>query len=139
MTNLINSGFVSKLANHFVTWLNLLLILGVAGCNGLHSTGVEGKVVRIDGSPVVGARVLLRNVESGKNLYQTSDSKGGFKFREGVEPGTYAIGIIEDRGDLERPNQPTVAAKYRDPSTSGLSVEVVKGESKELNLSLAPR
>jgi hypothetical protein len=86
--------------------------------------------------PLVGARVVARSGESGKSVYGTTDSEGRFTLRsdgadDGIPPGSYDISVLEDRGDPDSRSRPTIAAKYRDPTTSGLKVEVGVGESKE--------
>jgi hypothetical protein len=108
------------------------------GCGHSSGSSVGGKLLHKDGAPVAGARVLLRHTESGKSVYENTDSNGSFNFRNGVESGNYAVGIVEDRGDLERPSPPTISPKYRDPSTSGLAIEVKPSESNELNMKLDP-
>jgi hypothetical protein len=80
-------------------------------------------------------------VDTGKSAYGTADSEGRFTLRsdaeeDGVPPGNYDIVVLEDRGDPDSRRRPTIAAKYRDPATSGLKVNVGAGEATEATFTL---
>jgi hypothetical protein len=114
----------------------------VAGCGGDRAT-VTGKLLRKDGAPLVGARVIATSAESGKSAYGTTDQHGEFELGvseqgDGVPPGSYEIMIVEDRGDPDNRRPATIAAKYRESSRSGLELNVTAGDIVELNATLDP-
>jgi hypothetical protein len=124
-----------------VLWSAALLL--VTGCGAADHGRVRGTVIRKDGTPLAGARVVARSVETGKSAYGTTDSDGRFELRGGAEEdgipgGDYHVIVLEDRGDPDQRKRPTIGAKYRDSATSGLIVSVEPGDSKEFNLTLDP-
>lgn len=120
-----------------------LTLIGNHGCGSSDRATVTGKLVRSDGSPLVGARVIATSAETGKSAYGTTNEDGEFTLGvvqegDGVPPGDYKVIIIEDLGDPDNRSRPTIAAKYRNPETSGLALSVEVGQSAELNPTLDP-
>ena len=113
-----------------------------AGCGG--GVGhVSGRVVHKDGSPLDGANIVARCAETGKSVYATSDAQGHFEMSpqkpgEGVPPGSYEATIMERRLDRESAIKPTIAAKYSDPTKSGLNFTVAAGETKTFDVTVDP-
>ncbi len=117
------------------------LAAAVVGCSRSDRAKVSGTLIRQDGSPLVGARVIASSPDLGKTAQGQSDNDGKFKLgvseeADGVPPGSYAIAILESRGDSETRPPATIAKKYQSPSTSGLNLTVEAGESKQLELTL---
>lgn len=119
--------------------LTVAALLATGGCGGSDRASVSGGFVLSDGAPLVGARVIARSSETGKTAYETTDAKGNFEFSDGLLPGNYAVSILEDSGDPDNRRRPSIAAKYRNPSTSGISISVQAGDKESINLTLAPR
>jgi Carboxypeptidase regulatory-like domain len=121
----------------------LLLALVVTGCGGSERANVTGKLTHRDGSPLVGARVIATSGDTGASVYGNTDGYGAFELsipeEDGVPPGSYEVVVIEDRGDMDNRVKPTIASKYRNASTSGISFSVESGESENLELTLDAR
>jgi hypothetical protein len=120
-----------------------ITLLAAAGCQGNDRAKVSGKLLRQDGTPLAGARVIATSGSAGKSAYGTTDQQGKFELGvaqegDGVPPGKYEVTIVEDRGDPDNRRPASIAAKYRDPATSGLTLDVQAGETAELNLTLEP-
>jgi hypothetical protein len=113
-------------------------LFATAGCGGSDHGRVSGTLVRKDGAPIVGARVVANSSETGKTAYATTDANGQFKISEGLLPGNYIVVVLEDLGDPDRPQRPSIAAKYRDASRSGIGISVTAGDTTELDLTLDP-
>jgi hypothetical protein len=115
----------------------------VVGCGSSDHGNVTGTLLRKDGTPLAGARVVARSLETGDSAYGITDSAGKFDLGKsgeapGIPPGEYAVFIIENRGDPDHRQPVSIAAKYRNPSASGLKVKVAQGEQAEVNLTLDP-
>jgi hypothetical protein len=120
-----------------------MVMLAVAGCGGTDQGTIRGRLLHKDGTPLAGARVVVRSGETGQSAHATTDANGEFQIGlaaadDGVTPGNYDLTIVENRGDIDHRRPPTIATKYKDPARSGLSVSVQPGESKELQLTLDP-
>ncbi len=115
-----------------------------AGCARQGDRGsVTGTLQTSNGTSLQGANVIATSSETGKSAQGTTDQAGHFELGtaakgDGIPLGNYNIGIAEDRGDPDDRRPPTIAARYRDPATSGIKLTVNAGESKELNLKLDP-
>jgi hypothetical protein len=120
----------------------LALLLTLTGCGDPDTGQVHGTVLKTNGSPLAGARVVARSVATGRSVYGTTDSDGRFELGaasgEGVPAGDYDVIVLEDRGDADSRRQPTVAARYRDPAKSSLRLSVLPGEAQSINLTLDP-
>jgi hypothetical protein len=120
----------------------LFLIIFSTGCSAERAT-VNGTLLRSDGTPLVGARVVARSNETGKSSYAQTDEQGRFELGgeeqgDGIPPGEYYVIITEDRGEGENRRPPTISLKYRDPVRSGVSFKVDTGQHTELNIKLDP-
>jgi hypothetical protein len=121
----------------------LAVLLPMAGCGEADTARVTGTVLRQDGTPVAGARVIARSDETGQTVYGQTDTNGHFELSTaqvgaGVPPASYTMTIAEDPGDREQRRAATIAAKYSNHSRSGLNFRVAAGERKRLDLRLDP-
>lgn len=113
-----------------------IVAIAIAGCGKSDKGAVRGTLLRQDGTPLAGARVVAREQDSGVTAYGTTDANGYFQFRDDISPGNYNISILEDRGSPDSPRSMSIAAKYQDPSKSGVTATVEAGGTTELNLTL---
>ena len=126
------------------TYLVFGFVLTVAGCSGADSPAfVTGKVVHRDGSPLVNGRLLAKCEETGKAGSGITDVSGQYEMMtarigDGIPAGKYHVAIVEDLGDQDHRNPPTVAAKYRNPATSGLEFTLKAGDRTVFDAKLDP-
>ena len=119
-------------------------LLTIAGCGGADSPAyVSGTVLHRDGTPLVNAKLLARSEETGKTGTGITDDKGHYemvtvKLGDGISAGNYHIAINEDSGDPDHRNPATISAKYRNPATSGLQINVKAGDSTVFDAKLDP-
>jgi hypothetical protein len=124
----------------------IILILGlvaVFGCNGSEKIGVNGRVTRKDGSPLVGAKVTFRSPRTGTTAIGYTDAGGHYKLGtatvgEGIPPEGYYVTVEEDRGPVTSLKKRTVAEKYTSYSDSGLKFKVEKGGETTFDMVLDP-
>jgi hypothetical protein len=121
-----------------------LLAALLSGCGGDGRVEVSGRVVRADGSPLSGARVIARSEATGKSASDSTNAEGQYKLGgeipgDGVLPGEYAVIVIEDRGQTDGMRPASIAAKYADPAQSGLAFSVAPGESKTFDITVDAR
>ena len=113
----------------------------LSGCGGDGRAAVSGRVVRADGSPLAGARVIARSDATGKSANDATDADGQYELGgetpgDGVPPGDYAVIVIEDRGQTDGMRPATIAGKYADPAQSGLAFSVAPGEIKTFDITV---
>jgi len=118
-----------------------MTLIAFIGCNGGNRANVSGRVVRSDGTPVTGARVLFRSPETGKSASGITDSDGKYtlgveKKGDGIPPGTYGVAVSEDRGSWDNPKPRTIHGKYESPKTSELIATIEGGGSSTYDLEL---
>jgi hypothetical protein len=116
-------------------------LLATFGCGGGGRAEVSGRLRLKNGAPLIGASLIARNDATGKSCYGVTDSEGKYELQtsepgDGVAPGTYSVSIVEARLDRDAISGPTIAAKYSNPSESGLTLSVAAGESKALDVTL---
>jgi hypothetical protein len=137
-------NFVPLLANHVRSAAMVAAALvPLAGCGGVDQGRVTGRVVRSTGAPLGGISVIAREDETGKTSHGTTDDDGHFELStvtagDGVPPGRYRVVILEPRGATEGASPATIAVKYGDPATSGLTFTVAAGEEKSFDVSVDP-
>lgn len=140
------------------TWLGLIgfaALVTAVGCGGdARSVGVpvEGEVV-YQGDPVAGADVAFSAKDGGISAFARTDDQGRFEMksqstRDGIPPGTYRVKVTQigvqsdwtpEHDEGVRPEKSEslgIPAKYGGYSTSGLTAEVVEGETNEVQLKL---
>ena len=116
----------------------------LCGCGGDGRAAVTGRVVRADGSPLAGARVVARSDTTGKSASDSTNAEGRFELGgetpgDGVLPGDYAVIVIEDRGQTDGMRPASIAGKYADPAQSGLAFSVAPGETKTFDITVEAR
>ncbi|MCR4415884.1 MAG: carboxypeptidase-like regulatory domain-containing protein [Thermoguttaceae bacterium] len=124
-----------------------LASLAVCGC-GRETGNVSGRVT-FQGKPVTDARIMFSDPEYGTYFTAPLDANGRFEMRSAEGPGLwvgpYKVTIlpkIEDPpiGPAPPPKPrpgPNIPAKYRDPKTTPLSVEVQE-KNEPFNFDLEP-
>jgi hypothetical protein len=128
--------------HHFPVVLLATALLGLPGCGHGEQSRFIGKLVRRDGTPLVGARVVVRSNETQKPAYGTTDASGQVSFNLPNEEHAngacdYEVMIVEDNSGGENSKR-TIAAKYQDPKKSGLKVTAQPGEHVKLDVTLDP-
>lgn len=111
--------------------VSLLLAAGCSSGEQMHAVG--GQVTDADGKALPNVRVVF--IAKGRSLTATgrTDADGRYtlgtkQVAGGAPAGDYTVlAIDDDRGDIDHPRPPRVAARYADPATSGLSARVKPG------------
>ncbi|MFT3878285.1 MAG: hypothetical protein QM703_01335 [Gemmatales bacterium] len=116
-------------------WLGLFFL--VAGCSDPKSMNppetivVSGKALQPSGQPISGGRIRFSPVYGAEGAEAYADIKPDGTFtlqsfggRDGAMPGTYKVA-------LSGKAMTGIAAKYQDPETSTLKVEITK-DKKDL-------
>ncbi|MEX0792848.1 MAG: hypothetical protein WD045_06900 [Pirellulaceae bacterium] len=120
--------------------LMAILPLGLAGCGetGPATYPVSGRVVLPDGTPATHGIVEFRTTREDEtviNAHGQIQSDGTFHVstygdNDGAVPGEHQVILVSPAVDDGAPaTQPIFARKYRDYSTSGLSVRIEPGEN----------
>ncbi len=117
-----------------IVWLATIVAVVAAGCGGPVRIKVGGRVTRVDGTPVSGAKVLFRSSETGASADGITDDDGNYEVGgvergDGVPPGKYQVAVSEKRGGWDNPKARTIHPVYESPSTSGLECEVTTSSS----------
>jgi hypothetical protein len=125
---------------HVARLLLLALVLcPVPGC-GKRLAEVHGRVT-FRGEPVSGgASVLFENAEAGTYIVARLDEDGRYRVEMaegyGLPPGTYAVSMRPP--DL-KPDFPSIPMKYRNPKTSGLTLELTpQGATFDIDMQPGP-
>lgn len=103
--------------------------LATAGCSRGNLTPIDGKLIHNDGTPLPGARLVLRSKQTGKTIYGYTNGSGEIRLDVPEEEPRgaardYDIMIVEDIGDPDHRRPATIAPKYMDAAKSGLKVTV---------------
>lgn len=130
----------SLLRHSDARFLPLIAAAMLCGCASSERSQVTGRVVRHDGTPLVGATVTARSQETGRWASGVTDVEGAFTLGtqtpgEGLPPGEYYVVVQEDRGDMDQ-RPATIPQKYGKPSASGLTLTVEAGRSATLEVTL---
>jgi hypothetical protein len=133
-------------------WLALVVLCGLAasGCAGGEVLGTVRGTVSFQGAPVRDGMVLFTNPEKGVNITAPLQENGTFEVQMakgfGLPVGTYQVAVIPPLPKVvtswpaqapKPPPYPNIPARYRDPKTSDLKVEVVAG-GVEFNVDMTP-
>jgi hypothetical protein len=120
--------------------LALLAASGLPGCGGEPRGRVFGKVT-FRGAPVTQGMVLFNNAAKGVYMSTEIHPDGSYLVLTakgvGLPLGSYLVAVAPPlveptgfaRGSAKYPECDNIPVKYRDPKTSGLSLEVRKGEN----------
>jgi hypothetical protein len=124
-------------------------MLAVPGCGRSHPKVVPVKgVVKFDGKPLAGG--LIATVpQAGRGAKATIESDGSFELgtysaHDGAIPGTHNAAVVaREPSTGSGPEAPLgkllIPAKYTDPQTSGLTIEVKAGEENDPVLDLSSK
>jgi hypothetical protein len=124
-----------------------ILVAAVAimtsGCNRKNLTSIEGTVFRNDGTPLPGARLVLRSKQSGKTIYGYTNDSGKVRLQIPEEeplgaPRDYDVMIVEETGNPDNRRPETIAAKYQDATKSGLKLTVQPDGKNQFEFKLDP-
>lgn len=115
----------ARLARTLIAAVTLL----AGGCNRTNVTPIDGTLMRSDGTPLAGARLVLRSKQTGKTINGYTNDSGKVRLDVPNEeprgtPRDYDVMIIEDTGSPDNRRPATIASKYQDGVKSGLKVTV---------------
>lgn len=134
----------------------LLLFAALFGCHravsGPATVEVSGTVT-LDGSPIEGANVVFypgsggddsrlasQAVTDAQGRFRLSTHVGGGKFKSGIVPGQYLVGISKlDTAAIKTTSAPPknlLPKKYADPKTSLLKADVAAGRENDFQFAL---
>jgi hypothetical protein len=111
-------------------------VAALAGCGGVKTYSVEGKLVWADGTPakeLANGVVAFQTADGATKSQGVIDADGAFKLADPVPEGLYQVHVSENRpvvgetpeGEILGP--PKMDPKFTNPKTSGLSVPVNDG------------
>jgi hypothetical protein len=126
-------------------------LLAVSGCGGGRDTHpVTGKVALVDGTPVVGARVVFDNFEKGLSAAGYTNEAGQYRLttdedNDGATPGQHRVivmpppaTVVTGEGEnavvTKAPGKPIVPRKYQRYESSGLTYEVKPGQENTYDI-----
>ncbi len=138
---------MARVKNSFGLFAVLVMCGCIGGCQGKPMGRVEG-VVTLDGKPLDGA--LVYSVpDRGLGAKATTDANGRFSLREtgarsdGLSVGLHRIAVskVDEAAIMAEDATPKqlLPANYANHLTSGLSVEVVSGETKPFDIEIRSR
>ncbi len=105
----------------FTIILSIILSLGILGQSESGSAAIEGSVTDANGAAVTGARLLIRNAETGLERNAVSDANGRFSARV-LPVGRYSV-VVQADG-------------FSEGRRENISLKV--GETTPLNISISP-
>jgi hypothetical protein len=122
-------------------WLGVVLCIAT-GCSDQNVGTVQGTIALKGGEPLIGAMVVARSKGTSKAMKGYTNADGHFELSSeesgsGVPVGEYEVIVVENRGssmDAQRP--PSIALKYLNASTSGLTLTVAPGEDQNVSWTL---
>lgn len=128
----------------------LLLVVGIAGCGekGQRLSPVSGKVT-FQGKPVAKGTIRFSSPQAAVDILANLQSDGTYNVRmargAGLPEGTYKAAIVPPQASAPvgtmtlppPPSCPDIPEKYRNPSTSGLTLTVKPGGSP-FNIDMQP-
>jgi hypothetical protein len=117
----------------------LVAALLAVGCGSRSTAPVAGRIKFQDGSDassLAGYEITLTPVEGKSSASGTVQPDGSFELstvgdKDGAMPGSYKVALTPPvAADPDKPPpKPAVAAKYNDPETSGLTIDVKPGRN----------
>lgn len=138
-----DSSVIHVVTKCWAMWLGVALAF-CAGCSEPNTAEVEGTVLKQDGAPLVGAKVIAREKSTGEAVRGDTDANGHFQLKgeeTGAEipAGEYEVLVVEQGGgpsDSYRP--PSISPKYQRASSAGLTFRVTPGEDRNVSWTLDP-
>jgi hypothetical protein len=119
----------------FLLFLPIVLVT-VTGCGNGHVSG-SGTVTYSSGEPVPGGVIFFSTPQF--NYTATIENGlfelGGLKEKDGLPPGTYNVHLIGSKPS-EGTDQdiPLFAAKYNNPETSGIVIEIKSDKNQQIEI-----
>jgi hypothetical protein len=135
-------AFIERFASTWPALLMLLMLMSLAGCGGLTTYPVDGKVVYDDGSPakdLAGYTVSFEHEDGQHSASGVIDGEGSFKLStenpdDGAIAGNYRVAITPPEPPVDAPiPPPKIRREYGDFASSGLTAEV-KSEKTPIEL-----
>src|SRR5687768_6652095 len=115
----------------------LALVFGaLAGCGGVRTAAVEGKLVWADGTPakeLTGGVVMFQTADGTTKMHGVIGPDGAFQLASEVPEGIYhvyvaeTLPVIRETNDGDVLGPPKMDPKFGDPKTSGLTATVQSG------------
>lgn len=124
----------------------ILVTFGLVGCGNQISKELEpnplrGKLLFADGSPAHKARITFHPVtHKGKvdNFTTKVEETGVFTLVPGLPAGEYQLSVVLMKKDKSTGDQKnTLPAKYQDPATSGIVIQIVSGTNELGSISIS--
>ena len=129
-------------------WVLATSLFVCLGCQqGPDYTGKVHGTVTLDGKPLSSGNVISTPTAEGRGATGAIQSDGTFVLKtigqeDGVAPGAHRLVVLaleesdEANTNPEADRRPLIPARYSDPNRSGLTLDVVAGESHEIELKL---
>jgi hypothetical protein len=116
----------------------LVVVLGaLAGCGGVRTASVEGKLVWADGTPakeLAGGVVMFQTADGATKMHGVIGPDGAFQLTEAVPEGVYQVYVSETLPVLRETDTegavlgpPKMDPRFGDPKMSGLTATVQSG------------
>ncbi len=131
------------------TWLGALLL--IAGCSEPSEPfGAVNGSVTFEGKRVPDAIVVFEATGSPLSITADVDETGHYQARRSVDmpglpPGEYRVAVTPPLfypglgpAGARPPQRDDIPQKYRNPSTSELTIEVTNGQEQVLDISMSP-
>ena len=129
-------------------WVIVISLIVCCGCQ--RAPDYTGKVrgrVTFNGNPLSSGKVISSPTTGGRGATGAIQSDGTFVLKtigqeDGVAPGAHRLVVLAFEGsddantNPEADRRPLIPARYSDPNRSGLTLDVVAGESREIELKL---
>ncbi|MDR0610693.1 MAG: carboxypeptidase-like regulatory domain-containing protein [Planctomycetaceae bacterium] len=113
-----------------------VVLVTVTGCGNSHVPG-SGTVTYSSGEPVPGGIIFFSTSQF--NYTATIENGlfelGGLKEKDGLPPGKYHVHLIGSKpSEGTDQDVPLFAAKYNDPTTSGIVIEIKSEKNQQIEI-----
>lgn len=115
----------------------VVLVGALAGCGGVRTTSVEGKLVWTDDTPakeLTGGVVMFQTADGATKVHGVIGPDGAFKLANPVPEGIYQVYVSETLPVIRETDTegavlgpPKMDPRFGDPKTSGLTATVQSG------------
>jgi hypothetical protein len=113
-----------------------VLVAALAGCGGVRTTSVEGKLVWADDTPareLAGGVVMFQTADGATKVHGVIDPEGAFQLAEAIPVGIYQVYVSETLPVVRETDEgavlgaPKMDPRFGDPKASGLTATVQSG------------
>jgi hypothetical protein len=121
--------------NLFLIFLSVVLIT-VTGCGNDH-VSCSGTVTYSSGEPVSGGMIFFSTPQFNYtgNIKDGTFELGGLKEKDGLPPGKYNVHLIGSKpSEGTDQDVPLFAAKYNNPETSGIVIEITAEKKQQIEI-----